>query len=733
MNKYLVCCICCSVFLPFKNDACGQWKQFGMPGVRTVTSLATHGDALIVGTDWGVFSSANRGAEWAPANSGMFPQNNVTGVTSVTLNNGRVFAVTTDSGIVFRSSNDGISWTRSEGGLPRGTSAICIVNDKIFAGGQYGGLYVSVDSGAEWLAVVDTSEISHSIVVAFTITNHAIYVLTQNRGVYSSIDQGLHWTAMNNGLNTAFLDQIWMISSNSDTVAVATYMHGVFVLTDGSSNWTSGAGSGLPTSGWIPYALALKGRNLFLGTDKGLFHSTNSGASWTRSDAGINSTVDAFRYFGDTLFVGTGPGPSFSTNSPHTYGVGIFYSTNEGTDWISCNSGLINLPVLAMAFADSNLIVGLESEGRGNFEREYFTSDQGARWIAGKLANADLYVFASFLEVNSDLYSAGGLGGARHSTDYGENWTTSTNGLGSDNAVVVLAGAGENLYAGTINGVFLSTNKSASWSAKNNGIPSGTYVSALAISNNNIYAGTNSLWLAGGGSGMFRSTNDGVSWSSDNDGLNDSIINCVAVCGTHVLVGTRIGICLSTNNGENWEVASTGPSTGVQVLTVIGTNICAGAGSKVYLSTDSGTTWTDITGGLPTFGIGITSITVSSKDIYLGTDFAGIWRRPIAELISVVEFEKAAPSGQFILSDNYPNPFRETTRILYSHPLSNSGAVNLQIADMLGNDVSRRVRFFRNVDQCSIDIDCANLPAGNYAFTLLSGLQNGHAVLRVVR
>ena len=60
----------------------------------------------------------------------------------------KLFAVTLKG--VFQSVNNGSSWNAA-GSMPEGlVNCILVVNDKIFAGTDTGGVYISADSGASW-------------------------------------------------------------------------------------------------------------------------------------------------------------------------------------------------------------------------------------------------------------------------------------------------------------------------------------------------------------------------------------------------------------------------------------------------------------------------------------------------------------------------------------------------------------------------------------------------------
>ena len=102
-----------------------------------------------------------------------------------------------------------------------------------------------------------------------------------------------------------------------------------------------------------------------------------------------------------------------------------------------------------------------------------------------------------------------------------------------------------------------------------------------------------------------------------NNGLVGYNVYSIAVCGNNIFAGTNNHVCLSTDNGANWnDMLWTGNN--VQSLLINGMNIFAGtSGGGVYLSTDNGTTWTQINNGLSNSVI--TSIAAIGTNIFAGT------------------------------------------------------------------------------------------------------------------
>ena len=193
------------------------------------------------------------------------------------------------------------------------------------------------------------------------------------------------------------------------------------------------------------------------------------------------------------------------------------------------------------------------------------------------------------------------------SSDNGTSWGADTIGL-PDVQVNCLAINGDKIFAGTGNflnggGVYLSTNNGAKSTRVVNGIPNinGTYprVISLMAEGSNVFAGTNI--------GIFLSTDNGTNWKVDTTGLGDkSAYNMTYVgspfikSGTNIFTGTYYyGVFLTTNNGTNWHAVNSGlpDSTIVRAFALNGTTIYAGTNHGLFLTTNNGTSWSSLNHG----------------------------------------------------------------------------------------------------------------------------------------
>lgn len=219
----------------------------------------------------------------------------------------------------------------------------------------------------------------------------------------------------------------------------------------------------------------MQGINLFAGTGKGVFLSTNNGVSWTAVNNGLtHQVINALCFCGTNLFAGS---------------EGVYLSTDYGTSWTSC--GLSSNVVYSLLSIDTNIFAGTESGA-------FLSNINGSNWTAIDSGFVHIFVDVSAFTFNGPNIFAGLQGnGIYLSTNKGTSWSIVNDGL-TDKGITSLFANGSNIFAGTWGGVFLSTNNGAEWS--NIGLTELTGgVNTLAVCSNYLFAGTTGL-----GGGVWR-------------------------------------------------------------------------------------------------------------------------------------------------------------------------------------------------------------------------------------
>ncbi|GEM_PF-4255196 len=154
---------------------------------------------------------------------------------------------------------------------------------------------------------------------------------------------------------------------------------------------------------------------------------------------------------------------------------------------------------------------------------------------------------------------------------------------------------------------------------------------------------------------------------------------------------------------------------------------------NVRVSRDGGLTWCPVVRVAPnSFNAGNTRVAVSRTGIHVvwmqndssGAPFYIYYRHGIF-LTTGVEETQALPQ-QFLLSQNFPNPFNPSTRIAYrvgsfTKPFRRRDPVSLSVYDVLGQEVATLVNEQKESGEYSVTWNAEGLPSGVYYYRLIVG------------
>jgi photosystem II stability/assembly factor-like uncharacterized protein len=261
--------------------------------------------------------------------------------------------------------------------------------------------------------------------------------------------------------------------------------------------------------------MIVSGANIFVGTNRGVFRSTDNGVSWDSVSSGLtNIDIRSLASDGANLFAGT-------------WGDGIFLSTNSGISWAAVSTNLNNFSIHTIAINGSSIFDGTEN----GICR---STDNGSMWylVTNGLANGSVQVIAV---KGTDILAGTGGGGVFRSTDDGTRWDSASVGLPVGSTIYAFAYEGVNLFAAVFgDGVFLSTNRQMTWDPVNTGLTD-KFVNSLVVKGSNVFTGTVT-------SGVFLSTDNGGTWNTINAGLTDTSILSLCIADNYLFVGTDNGL-----------------------------------------------------------------------------------------------------------------------------------------------------------------------------------------------
>jgi photosystem II stability/assembly factor-like uncharacterized protein len=531
-------------------------------------------------------------------------------------------------GGVFRSSDNGNSWSQYGHGLPGGISVTEIISldsnlfvaTSAWGGKKAQGVFRCTD-GLSWVAInynlPSTGSFYDLDVTGLTACGSRIFTSFYSDGIYRSDDQGTTWTASPS--NPIFQAQKVTDLCSIDTVLFAgTWYGGVYRSTDYGNTWTQ-LTSGFSTDN-IVMGLTASGTKLYATTSNGFYLSSNYGDSWMSINGGITNTQNCITITasGNTMYCAVG---SNTTDSK-------LYKSTDGFNWTEMTS--ISSQYFVMKFfIDSNFVlaghVGLysfSSNGGGIIK----SVDNGETWDSASVGLSSLYSTALASNGTNVFATTSGYAGLFRSSNNGDIWTKSLlPGSTSNWKILSMLCVGSNIYAGNntapnSGNVFISTDNGESWIAT---APINSPVYALAANDVYLYAGTSTV-------GIKRSSNNGASWSTINTGLPFSpfqrFTRTIVTNGSKIYAGTSIGVYRSVNNGSNWIAANGGTSspgyTVINALAVKGDTLFAGTENNgIIRSYNNGTTWTNVFSNI--FGTSAKSIIIDGTTLYAGISSNG--------------------------------------------------------------------------------------------------------------
>ncbi len=604
------------------------------------------------------------------------------------------------------------------------------------------GLSRSSDAGKSWKFV----RTDFGVRALIRDTSGALFVAANPGGIMRSIDDGMHWTPYNTGLSYVNPATLAIDQAGRLFVGIEGYNGqgmGVYRSTDNGALWTQVFNY---TYAPARALLVTSAGTIILGTTGGgIFRSTDSGLMWRPQNDGLQSlrVSSVAQDSLGTIIIGT---PS-----------GAYRSTDDGKTWDRTITGLTSLDVLSIVSFGPGAFVA------GTFGSAFRSSNTGSSWMEVNSGLLSTRVLALAADFSGTLFAATeGMSRVSRSSDWGITWTTVINGLDSVYVRTLIADSTGRLFAGTGTGVFRSTDRGNSWSPVNSGLTNRDVRSFALGSNGRIYAGT---YAGNDGIGVFRTSNGGVTWDALNTSFSNEAVQALGVDSVGNLFAgmSTAGILRSTDDGQSWIEFSNDnlPYSPVQYLIIdsVGRMYAAIGNFGVYTSFDDGQHWNnnsvteahaincftsgpgnaiygggigvcriqfERTHGLQLTNLGLDTLSVnalqSSRDgfLYAGISGGGVWRYPLSDIVQTT----AAPllSGipfEFILKQNFPNPFNPSTTIRYGLP--NKTAVQLSVFNSLGQSVSTLVNGEQEAGYYEVKFDGSKLASGVYLYRILAG------------
>jgi uncharacterized protein (TIGR03437 family) len=490
----------------------------------------------------------------------------------------------------------GIVW--AQGGPPGGSVSelLQLTSDPLlFYAATNNGVLRSSDGGLSWtetgerLRGLSTSSVAGDVTV--------LYAAAEDQGVFRSRDEGVTWEQINQGLDVTSIASLATDPDNVNIVYAGSFGGGVFKTTNGGDTWTpmrTGLAEGVYPDIEIdpgnPQTVYAANTSLQLLNRGALFKSVDGGQTWTGFEGVSVYSVTLDPANSSVIYLGTP--------------VGVIRTANAGPPFEQ--AVLQTFPIVDVAVDPGDPAVLYAAT---QYSRVVKSTDSGQTWTVSSqgLPRAELLTVVLNVQDPAIVYAGSNGGGVFRSVDAGANWGLSSRGMNfaTISALAVDSMKGSVIAAVPSGGAYRSLNAGAGWGAANGGLES-FELRSLAFASNNadtIYGGSVSPFGANDGS-LSKSTDGGLQWTTL---LSRAPFYSVAVHpgdGNTVSFGTNGGVFRSRDGGQNFsdisgrngEVAlrvvdlEVHPANPEMLYTIVFDNLSTGA-YQIHRTTNGGTDW----------------------------------------------------------------------------------------------------------------------------------------------
>jgi hypothetical protein len=332
--------------------------------ITSPSSLPSETDLWACSFGNGVTHARSNWSGWIPTNSGITnaPVCDIVEKAGAAPASRMLFAASSGA---HRSTDHGWTWNPARSGLNSlwiTRLAYTPVNrngapEMLFAGTRTGGVFRSMDDGMSWTRVhTDIPDNGGWGVTAFLFVQRPVpgdgldlLFAIPSGGIFLSTNAGESWTSVNTGLpvnsEAGGIVPIYELAT-IDTVLFAATSVGVYRSSDRGRSWAS-SNAGIPEHTTIS-RLQVVGSNLFAstnGSDYDLYRSSDRGYTWATVNVDLNTptfnqTINSMASTGGALFLGTNFGR-------------ILMSPDLGTHWTRIDAGYPQRSVQTL-FADAS-------------------------------------------------------------------------------------------------------------------------------------------------------------------------------------------------------------------------------------------------------------------------------------------------------------------------------------------------------------------------------------------
>lgn len=565
-------------------DGASTWQSSGLQGLWISQLVGRSGASAVyarASSDYNVtadlYATLDGGETWAAVlAAAVLSSVNVAAVDPVEPST--VYAGLAN-GVIVKSADSGSSWeVVSREFADRYVLAMALDTRALYVL-TYEALFRSEDDGVSWT-------LTRSSVNAVFGGANALYVSAGQEFCRTS-DSALTWAC---GNPHAFLTRIVEIPPSVPGAAprlLASSDQGLLVSGDSGVTWAP-IGGELGTTANILSLAADAGSGLIVaGNDRRMFRSQDLGSSWASANAGLQSSwiralaldpsnpsnlwAGAYSYYG----VGRGPG--------------LFHSTDSGRSW-SPLAGPPLVDTIAIDPSDSSTILA------GSTETVIRSEDAGATWVSMSRLPDGYTTSALAIDPQSpDRVLAATYQGLNRSEDGGRTWIRTATLAQTVYSILFDQGRPERVFAGSFydysygyygygypqgGSIFVSVDHGVSFAQRTTqDIGSAVYsIAQDPFREDVLYVGT--------GAGVSTSVDGGAHWQRASSGLPGTVVSSVVADPArpgYLYAATDKGVFRTVDGAHSWELFWAGLAP-----TIVSTLAISPDGSRLHAGTVGG-------------------------------------------------------------------------------------------------------------------------------------------------
>ncbi|HEX2867185.1 MAG TPA: FlgD immunoglobulin-like domain containing protein [Ignavibacteriales bacterium] len=432
--------------------------------------------------------------------------------------------------------------------------------------------------------------------------------------------------------------------------------------------------------------------NIYLGTDGGIFKSTNKGSGWT--DLNNNLFVTQF-YYG-----AVDPASNKYYGGAQDNGT---IKSDGGTDWyeiLSGDGGAVevdynNPNTIYMEYVD--LAVYKSTDGGQHYTKAMTGIPVSGTDEWSGTSDRVQFIAPFAIDPNNPNTLVAGTYRVYKTTNGASNWSAVSGDLTGDgtgpsgakiSTVVIAKGNSDVIYAGCSNGVVGSTQDGGkTWNTKGTGLPN-LSTTKIAVDSKDPAAAYAAFSGYSDGQKVFKTTDYGASWTNISGNLPNVPVNCILV-----------------NKLDN-------------------KNLAVGTDLGVFTSADGGGSWVQNNDGLANVSVADLDYRDSDNRIFAATHGRGMFSAQWNFSTTLVDESTQKAPESFDLAQNYPNPFNPSTTIKYQIP--EAANVKVTVYDVTGKQVAELVNDYKQAGHYEVswtghDNSGHQVASGIYLYTIQAG------------